>query len=122
MLPSQVKAEYDVSLHLPHLKNVAVKLTLTCMDDVGGDKQGSIVVMKDVSNERKLTSELEYRANYDSLTGTFNRFHFEKRLHSLLESTASGDCRHALCFSIWIISRSSMTPAVMRRETFCCAK
>ncbi len=97
-LPSQTKAEYDVSLNLPHVKDVAVKLTLTSMNNEEGNTHGSIVVMKDVSKERKLTTELEYRANYDSLTGIFNRFHFEKRLHALLEGTVSGDRRHALCF------------------------
>ena len=97
-IPSQAKAEYDVSLNLPHMKDVAVKLTLTSMNNEEGNTHGSIVVMKDVSKERKLTSELEYRANYDSLTGIFNRFHFEKRLHALLEGTVRGDRRHALCF------------------------
>ena len=97
-IPSQTKAEYDVSLNLPHVKDVAVKLTLTSMNSEEGNARGSIVVMKDVSKERKLTTELEYRANYDSLTGIFNRFHFEKRLHALLEGTVSGDRRHALCF------------------------
>ncbi len=97
-IPSQTTAEYDVSLNLPHVKDVAVKLTLTSMNNEEGNVSGSIVVMKDVSKERKLTTELEYRANYDSLTGIFNRFHFEKRLHALLDGTVIGDRRHALCF------------------------
>ncbi|ASJ76138.1 putative diguanylate cyclase YegE [Granulosicoccus antarcticus IMCC3135] len=97
-LPSQDTAEYDLSLRLPHLNDVAVKLTLTSMSNADGARQGSIVVMKDVSNERKLTSELEYRANYDHLTGAINRFHFETRLRSLLDATVDTKRTHALCF------------------------
>lgn len=97
-LPTDTLEEYDVTLLLPHLKDATVKLSLTSMFDESSQKQGSIVVMKDVSHERKLTAELEYKAHYDALTGTFNRFYFEKRLMSLIEDMTISDSKHALCF------------------------
>jgi len=56
------------------------------------------VVLRDVSAERALTRELEYQANHDSLTGTWNRFYFEKRLAVLVESAKKKGMTHALVY------------------------
>lgn len=97
-LPPHARAEYDVALKLPHLKDVTVKLTLTSMCDENNSALGSIVVLEDVSVERRLTAELERRAHYDSLTGCINRFYFETQFHQLLDDMPHSQQEHALCF------------------------
>lgn len=57
------------------------------------DRQNLIVIAEDVSERRRLASELSFQANYDALTGLPNRAHFEDLLQRLLlESDASPVC------------------------------
>ncbi|QSX33074.1 EAL domain-containing protein [Shewanella avicenniae] len=48
------------------------------------DRQNLIVIAEDVSERRRLASELSFQANYDVLTGLPNRAHFEDMLQRLL--------------------------------------
>jgi len=97
-LASDGRAEFDVALSLPHLADSTVKLTLSRMTDTEGISEGCIMVLQDVSKERKLSSELEYRANHDPLTGSYNRFYFEKRLRELVDDAPISHRQHALCY------------------------
>ena len=56
---------------------------------------GSVMVIRDVSESRKINKEIKYRAMHDSLTGLLNRQEFETQLHSL---TADKSAHHALCY------------------------
>lgn len=59
---------------------------------------GFVLVFHDVTEQRRLTGEMSYRATHDALTGLFNRSEFETRLqHSLNTVTESGR-EHALMF------------------------
>ncbi len=92
------RMDYDVTVDLPHLKGATITLTLTRMTESDELTSGSILVLRDVSQERKLTSELEFRANRDFLTGCFNRFYFDKRLAELVDDVRSSKRSHALCY------------------------
>ncbi len=46
--------------------------------------------MRDVSDKRRATAEVSFRASHDALTGLVNRGEFEHRLHHLLESGHHG--------------------------------
>ncbi|KFZ37383.1 D-glycero-D-manno-heptose 1-phosphate guanosyltransferase [Shewanella mangrovi] len=48
------------------------------------DRRNLIVIAEDVSERRRLASELSFHANYDALTGLPNRTHFEDLLQRLL--------------------------------------
>lgn len=90
--------EVDVELDLPHLAGITVKMSVSRMPDGDGGYSGVILVLEDVSRERKLRSELEYRANHDALTGGYNRFYFDRRLAELTSDVSQSYREHALCY------------------------
>lgn len=59
---------------------------------------GSVIVMRDVSVERELTRELEFRATHDTLTGLDNRYIFELRLSEMIEASRNNQQKHAICY------------------------
>lgn len=59
---------------------------------------GAVVVMHDVTKERRLTQQLSYQASHDALTGLVNRQEFEKRVDRVLASAKTHDTQHALLF------------------------
>jgi len=56
---------------------------------------GCVLVMRDVSQSRRTTHEIEHRAQHDALTGIFNRHAFEAALE---ENTQSEHYQHSLCY------------------------
>jgi len=56
---------------------------------------GSVLVIRDVSESRKTTQEIEHRAQHDPLTGIFNRHAFEAALEA---NTQADDYTHTLCY------------------------
>ena len=59
---------------------------------------GVVLVFHDVTAERRLRSEMTYRATHDGLTGVQNRTEFELRLGRLLQQSAADHSTHALMF------------------------
>lgn len=49
-----------------------------------GTLLGAVMVFHDVTEQRRLSGEMRYRARHDSLTGLINRAEFESRLEALL--------------------------------------
>ena len=47
-----------------------------------GEVLGAVLVFRDVTEQRRLSSEMTYRATHDALTGLYNRSEFEKRVKS----------------------------------------
>jgi diguanylate cyclase (GGDEF)-like protein/PAS domain S-box-containing protein len=68
------------------------------MHDVEGTVIGTVVVLRDVSAERKHAAQLSYQATHDELTDLFNRREFELRLGRLLEDDAQSGVGHAVMF------------------------
>ena len=63
------------------------------------------------------------QARHDALTGLITRREFERRLDAALARTRRDPIAvHAACIWISTTSRSSTTPAAMRRATSCCAR
>ena len=79
-------------------EEIVLHLTLTRTERSESLPGGYILVLRDISAERRLTRRLEYQVNHDALTGCTNRRYFERRLEELLESIASDDRRHAVCY------------------------
>ena len=59
---------------------------------------GVVLVFHDVTENRRLTRQLEYDATHDALTGLINRTEFERRLERALASAQQYGARHALCY------------------------
>lgn len=62
-----------------------------------GEVLGAVLVFHDVSEQRRLSNEMTFRATHDVLTGLLNRAEFEVRLQRALDSSKS-NFQHALLF------------------------
>ena len=59
---------------------------------------GAVLVFHDVTEQRKLSGEMSYRATHDALTGLVNRAEFENRLKKLLKSSHENHGKNALLY------------------------
>lgn len=87
----------DMQLQRIDGTSVAVRQTISPLVDKSGQRNGSVIVLRDNTAERELTNRLEHQVNHDSLTGLANRFNFEKCLENLFE-TGDKQSEHAVCF------------------------
>lgn len=62
-----------------------------------GDVRGAVLVFHDVSEQRRLASEMSYRATHDPLTNLLNRAEFEARLVQILAEPRAG-VEHAVLY------------------------
>jgi diguanylate cyclase (GGDEF)-like protein/PAS domain S-box-containing protein len=63
-----------------------------------GDVLGAVLVFHDVSEQRRLSGEMTYRATHDTLTDLVNRVEFEKRLLSALRKAHDDHSEHAVLY------------------------
>ena len=66
--------------------------------DDQGRVLGVVLVFHDVTAERRLSTEMTYRAKHDALTGVKNRTEFELCLKRLLQETPVDSSAHAMMF------------------------
>jgi diguanylate cyclase (GGDEF)-like protein/PAS domain S-box-containing protein len=66
--------------------------------NAGGDVLGVVLVFHDVTEQRRMSGEMSYRATHDELTGLVNRAEFEARLRRLLQKSHEDGSHHALMF------------------------
>jgi diguanylate cyclase (GGDEF)-like protein/PAS domain S-box-containing protein len=59
---------------------------------------GFVLVFRDVTEQRRLSGEMSYRATHDALTGLVNRSEFETRLRQLLQKVRVDQTEHALMY------------------------
>ena len=76
---------------------IAVNETVSPVRSVDGARDGSVIVLRDVTAEKELTRQLEHQINHDPLTGLANRFNFESQLNALFEQDTQDDPGHGLC-------------------------
>lgn len=63
-----------------------------------GEVFGVVLVFHDVTEQRRLSGEMNYRATHDPLTGLINRSEFELRLRRVLEQAQGDRSQHALLY------------------------
>lgn len=63
-----------------------------------GDILGVVLVFHDVTEQRRLSGEMSYRATHDALTGLVNRAEFESQLSRTLEKAREEGSEHALLY------------------------
>jgi diguanylate cyclase (GGDEF)-like protein/PAS domain S-box-containing protein len=61
-----------------------------------GEMRGVVLVFRDVTEQRRLSGEMAYRATHDALTGLVNRSEFETRLGRLLQKSCEDHSEHTL--------------------------
>lgn len=63
-----------------------------------GQVLGVILVFRDVTEKRRLSGEISYRATHDALTGLVNRIEFDTQLRLLLNNAHEERSEHALMY------------------------
>lgn len=95
---SRSAIEQDVVLHCRSGGSYDVHYSITPLSTLDGSNIGSVLVIQDVTESRKMLRQLSYSASHDTLTHLANRASFEKQLRILLQTVSSTHQRHALVF------------------------
>ena len=74
----------DIYLIVRENEELAIELSASPIYDREQNIIGAVLVIKDVSEMRALTTELAHQARHDSLTGLLNRREFENRLEQTI--------------------------------------
>ena len=74
-----------------------VRESITPIMDDEGHVSHYVSIQEDITEEKKLATEIAYRASHDPLTGLINRHEFGVHLELLLRNTEEFEM-HALCF------------------------
>ncbi|VEB96327.1 Probable diguanylate cyclase YdaM [Cedecea lapagei] len=95
---SRSAIEQDVVLHCRNGGSHDIHYTITPLTTLDGQSIGSVLVIQDVTESRKMLKQLSYSASHDSLTHLANRVSFENHLKRLLQGAIEERQHHALVF------------------------
>ncbi|POT59618.1 diguanylate cyclase [Citrobacter amalonaticus] len=95
---SRSAIEQDVVLHCRNGGSYDIHYSITPLSTLDGGNIGSVLVIQDVTESRKMLRQLSYSASHDALTHLANRTSFEKQLKQLLHTVSTSRQRHALVF------------------------
>ncbi len=76
----------------------AVELSAAPIGGREGRPLGWVVVMRDVTLQRRMALQLAHEASHDPLTGLVNRAELERRVGRALASAAHDGAQHAFCY------------------------
>ncbi|WP_039058620.1 diguanylate cyclase [Enterobacter sp. Bisph1] len=95
---SRTAIEQDVVLHCRTGGSYDIHYSITPLSTLDGQNIGSVLVIQDVTESRKMLRQLSYSASHDALTHLANRVSFENHLKHLLVAVQESHHRHALVF------------------------
>ncbi len=77
---------------------VAIEVSAAPINTGKGEVLGVVLVSKDVSEARELSTQVSYQATHDALTGLVNRAEFEHRLERMLDKAQQASTQNAFCY------------------------
>jgi len=82
----------------PQGQERTINYSVAPIQDDQGRYHGAVWVLRDITQQRQLTSKIRWQASHDSLTGLINRMEFERLLEqaNTMQSKAGSD--HTLCY------------------------
>jgi diguanylate cyclase (GGDEF)-like protein/PAS domain S-box-containing protein len=88
------------ALLLSHRSGVesAVEVSTAPIRSAELDITGTVLLLRDVTEQRGITRQMSYQATHDALTGLINRGEFERHVTEALGSSHRGDGHHVLCY------------------------
>lgn len=95
---SRANMEQDLVLNCRHGGSFDIHYSITPLSTLDGHNIGSVLVIQDVTESRKMLRQLSYSASHDALTRLANRVSFETHLKRLLQTVQETHQRHALVF------------------------
>lgn len=93
-----IKLELHAVLHRRDGSKVAIEDSAAPIRDRDGAVLGAVLVFHDVSEQRRLTSEIRHQASHDMLTGLLNRREFEDRLARVISTAKAEQNQHVLLY------------------------
>ena len=94
-----MSAESPRTLVNKNLNEYAIEYTLAPIVTEDRRTSGAVIIFRDVTEIRALSSQLKYYASHDSLTGLINRRQFEHHLENALKSVQQlNSQQHVVCF------------------------
>jgi diguanylate cyclase (GGDEF)-like protein/PAS domain S-box-containing protein len=96
MLDSQSRHQYTLRMRRLNGDLLWFRVTAKLIEDEG--ENFILLACEDVTETRVLTEKLSWQATHDNLTGLINRWEFENRLASTLETAKRDRSEHVLCF------------------------
>ncbi|MCK5523288.1 MAG: EAL domain-containing protein [Thiomargarita sp.] len=94
-----VKLENDhVLIHRQQKKKFAIDNLAAPIKDRNGNVIGVVLVFHNVTETRKMTKELSFKAKHDALTSLYNRLEFQAQLKLLVQSPRDDNIEHALLY------------------------
>ncbi|MEN8169009.1 MAG: EAL domain-containing protein [Pseudomonadota bacterium] len=85
-------------LHSSDGREYELKVSTAAMHDSEGNIIGAVLVMHDITETMKMTRQLNYQANHDTLTGLVNRREFERRLTRAIHCSVESAEEHILFY------------------------
>jgi diguanylate cyclase (GGDEF)-like protein/PAS domain S-box-containing protein len=77
---------------------VELEFSASPMIDIEAEDIGYVIILRDVSEDRKLRRKISYEGSHDRLTRFLNRRAFEKRFESLVTEDYGTNPQHVLAF------------------------
>ncbi|WES70692.1 diguanylate cyclase [Superficieibacter sp. HKU1] len=95
---SRSAIEQDLVLKCRNGGSYDIHYSITPLSTLEGHTIGSVLVIQDVTESRKMLRQLSYSASHDALTHLGNRASFENHLKRMLQTVQETHQRHALVF------------------------
>src|SRR5690606_6629580 len=95
---SRTDIEQDVVLNCRNGGRYDIHYSITPLSTLDGGNIGSVLVIQDVTESRKMLRQLSYSASHDALTHLANRVSFEGHLKEILLTVRDTRQHHALVF------------------------
>lgn len=93
-----VKFRQDVLLIKKNKQELAVEISATPVFDRNDTVMGSVIIMKDVAEQRSLSQQMQLRASRDPLTSLINRSALLSLLERLQYEVEERSRQHTLCY------------------------
>lgn len=82
----------------PQGQERTVNYSVAPIQDDQGRYHGAVWVLRDITQQRQLTSKIRWQASHDSLTGLINRMEFERLLEQANTMQSPEGGHHTLCY------------------------
>ena len=82
----------------PNRNIVELEFSASPMIDMEAEDVGFVIILKDVSEDRKLRRKLSYEGSHDQLTGFLNRSAFEQKFETLVTEDNNSVPQHVLAY------------------------
>jgi PAS domain S-box-containing protein len=97
-----------------HGQTIPVAITGSQISTDDPQYQGTIFVVRNVTERKRAERRIRYLARYDALTKVPNRMQFQHLLQQAIARALRNKTSLACCISTWIASRRSTTPSAIR--------